>query len=87
MPYLPRPERPNRYPIRATLTCGHAIHLRDKPLTGARYSCEAGLGCGYRLHWTAWQTLDGTRRDVNTRLAQEPPDPPPDVDPSTVAAY
>lgn len=54
---------PDQALYRARLECGHVVWLRNRPMTPVvRFGCNAGLGCGYRLHWTECWTTD--RPDV-----------------------
>lgn len=57
---MTRPKlRDDQIAFRVRLECGHVVRARNEPWTEqAKFGCREGFGCGYRLAWTAYWSVN-----------------------------
>jgi hypothetical protein len=68
VPSVPRFSKRPKLPVRVTLSCGHTVRMRMRPLQeGARFGCSLNVGCGYDLEWVSWFDEDYGVGGDNTR--------------------
>lgn len=58
--------------VKVKLTCGHFVWMRLHPLRSTtKFSCRAGMGCGYTLNWLDYEDTESGRRGQNEAVLEK----------------